>query len=93
MLYTLRAPTWLRDQLVHGVPPELGPSRAKLPHTGTELVAWRKERGWSQAKAAAELGLVLKTLQRAELGATKALGKTVAQALKDLGTKSASEDT
>lgn len=93
VMYTLRAPAWLRDQLLHGVAPELGPSKAKLPHTGAELVAWRKERGWSQAKAAVELGLVLKTLQRAELGAAKPLGRTVSEALHGFEAKSAPKDT
>jgi hypothetical protein len=93
VLYTLRPPAWLCDQLVHGITPELGPSKAKLPHTGAELVTWRKERGWSQAKAAVELGLVLKTLQRAELGSTKPLGKTVSEALEGFEVKkSASKD-
>jgi hypothetical protein len=84
VLYTLRAPAWLRDQLVHGVTPELGPSKAKLPHTGTELVAWRKERSWSQAQAAKELKVGIATLKRAEKAEAAPLGPALTKALANL---------
>jgi hypothetical protein len=83
-LYTLRPPAWLRDQLLHGVSPELGPSKAKLPHTGAELVAWRKARGWTQAQTAEKLKVGIATLKRAEKAVDATLGPALTKALTGL---------
>ncbi len=79
--YELHPAPWWRDQVVHGVPPEMGPSHAKLPHTGEELKTWRKKRGWSQAELAQRLKVGLATIKRAEQRPTEPLGPLLAEAL------------
>jgi hypothetical protein len=81
VLYTLRPPPWLRDQLVHGVTPELGPSKVDLPATGAALIAWRLTKGWSQAQAAKELKVGIATIKRAEGAQSNALGPALTKAL------------
>jgi hypothetical protein len=65
--------TW-RDQLVHGVPPQMPPSRAGLPRTGGEFKAWREVHGLTQVQAADQLGLGIATVRRAEANQSKELG-------------------
>jgi hypothetical protein len=61
------------DAVVHDVPPELPPSRAKTPKNGAELIAWREARDLSQREAARELGVGIATIKRAELRPTEPL--------------------
>ena len=80
-VYTLRPPSWMVDQLVHQVPPEFGPSKVALPKNGAELVAWRKERGWSQAELAKRMAIGIATVKRTELAGTEPIGAKLAKAL------------
>jgi hypothetical protein len=79
--YTLRPAAWWHDQLVHQVPPALPPPRAARPRTGVELRAWRVDHGWSQAEAAAKLGVGIATVKRAELAADQPLARALTAAL------------
>jgi hypothetical protein len=76
---------WARERTVHGLrPQELPPPTCIF--TGEELTAWRKARGWSQARAAKELGVGLRTLKRAEAPTARGdpLGATLADALAEI---------
>lgn len=64
--YRITPPRAWVDAVVHEVPPELPPSRAKTPKNGLELIAWREARDLSQREAARVLGVGFRTLQRAE---------------------------
>lgn len=78
--YELHPAPWWLDQVVHGVPPEMGPSHAKLPRTGEELKTWRKKRGWSQAELAQRLKVGIATIKRAEQRPTEPMGPSLAEA-------------
>jgi hypothetical protein len=76
---------WARERTVHGLrPQELRPPTCVF--TGEELKAWRKARGWSQARAAKELGVGIATLKRAEAPDARGdlLGATLADALAEV---------
>jgi len=79
--YELRPARWWRDQVILDVPPEMGPTRSTQPTNGTELKAWRKKRGWSQAELARRLKLGIATIKRAEQRPTQSLGPSLAEAL------------
>lgn len=65
-VYRITPPRAWVDAVVHEVPPELPPTRAKTPKNGRELIAWREARDLSQRDAARVLGIGFRTLQRAE---------------------------
>jgi DNA-binding XRE family transcriptional regulator len=65
--YVIRSPNWLRDALVHGVPPVLPEAcPSSLPRTGEQLVEWRKKKDWTQERVAKQLGVTKRTVQSAE---------------------------
>ena len=66
-LYTLNAPLWWKDRVVHKVPPALpSPATVAVPRTGPELGAARKARGLSLDAVARALGVNRSTVMRAE---------------------------
>ena len=72
----LYPPQWVRERLVHGITPhEASPPPAVL--TGTELRAWRKAKGWTQATVARELGVSVRSIERAEARGTKPLTRAL----------------
>lgn len=66
-VYRIAPPRAWVDAVVHEVPPELPPSRARAPKNGRELIAWREARDLSQREAARVLGVGIATIKRAEL--------------------------
>jgi len=80
-LYQIDPVAAWRDAVVHRVPPALPPSKAAIPWTGEGLRRWREEHLLSQAAAAAELGVGVATVKRAEGNPTKELGAALVEAL------------
>ena len=71
--YRITPPRAWVDAVVHDVPPELPPTRAKTPKNGRELIVWREACDLSQRDAARALGVGFRTLQRAEARTTEPL--------------------
>jgi hypothetical protein len=82
--FEIPPPQWWRDQVVHRVPPLLGPSTAGTPRTGVELRAWREARALTQRQAAKLLGVGQATVARAETEGTKPLGDVVRRSLQGI---------
>lgn len=75
----LYPPQWMRDRMVHRLPP-VEPPRVPSILTGGELHAWRGSKGWTQAQAAEALGISPRTIRRAESEPGEALGWSFAKA-------------
>lgn len=86
----LYPPTWAVNRTIHSLPPIEKPT-PKVAATGKELREWREGRGWTQAKLAETLGVVVRTVNGAEAKPDAALGPAVAKRLKDLVAKDAAE--
>jgi hypothetical protein len=72
---------WMLDRTLRGVRPvEIPPGPSVL--TGAELKAWRKAHGLTQAKAAERLGVVARTILRAEKAPEDALSSQLADRLR-----------
>jgi hypothetical protein len=83
--YTILPPQWLKDALVHGVPPELPETcPSSLPRTGEQLIEWRKKKNWTQERVAKQLEVGISTIKRAELRPKETLPKTMLQKLERL---------
>ena len=81
----LSAPPWIRDRLLHGITPIEAPyTNHKTPLTGSELIQWRKARGWTQAQAILELGVGERTLRRAEANPDIPLNRALRDGLERL---------
>lgn len=79
----LYPPQWIRDRLVHGITPIEAPPPARIPRTGAELLQWRKDRGWTQAQAARELGVGERTIRVAEATPEAPLGRSLQTGLEN----------
>ncbi len=83
--YVIRPPNWLKDALVHGVPPVLPEAcPSSLPRTGEQLVEWRKKKEWSQERVAKRLGVSIITVKRAEARPKETLPAKMLQKLEQL---------
>jgi hypothetical protein len=76
-------PQWTRDRIVHKVAP-LEPFPKLIPSTGTEFIAWRKQKGWTQIEAAKWLKVGERTIRRAEYHTDARLPKRMLEALKNI---------
>lgn len=76
-------PQWTRDRIVHKVLP-LEPFPKLFPSTGAELIAWRRQKNWTQIEAARWLRVGERTIRRAESHMDDKLPKRLLEALKNI---------
>jgi DNA-binding transcriptional regulator YiaG len=82
---------WILDRTVRGLTPvERKPIIA--PVNGAELVEWRREKGWSQAVLAKEIGVGIATVKRAERAAKEPLGRALLEAFKSYPQRTLEKD-
>nr|MBK7067268.1 helix-turn-helix transcriptional regulator [Deltaproteobacteria bacterium] len=73
-------PQWVRDRLIHHLPP-VEPPPAPSILTGSELRAWRRSKGWTQVQTARALGVGTRSVIRAEGDPDAELGRAIEEAI------------
>ena len=84
----LYPPQWAHERIaldLAPVEPCLPPVVRNVPTTGAELKGWRQAQGLTQAQAAEQLGVSLRTVKGAEAKETEPLGWACAKAFARLG--------
>lgn len=76
--YRITPPRFWVDAVVYRTAPVLPPMTRDAPATGLQLVEWRKTHGLTQARAAAVLGVSVRTVSSAERTASAKLPRSFA---------------
>lgn len=76
----LYPPQWVRDRLIHHLPP-IEPLQGPSILTGSELRAWRRSKGWTQVQTAEALGVGARSVTRAEANPEAELGRALEEAI------------
>ena len=88
----LYPPQWVRDRLVHGIPPVELPLAPSIL-TGGELRTWRLSKRWTQTQAAKALGVSERTVQGAEATPEGPLGRSILAGLDQYASRNPADPT